>query len=327
MIIGLVEYDKGKLNERSLEMLTLGQTLAGRLGTTLTAVLFGEAGGELATTLAPFGVSAVRLVTHEKLPAGSYAPQAWAQALAQLAASGQAQAVLAAGSERGNEVLAHLGALTGLPVAANCLTVEPGADYLVTRQCWGGTLWEDARLSGALKLLSVAPLAVAAAPAAVPGQAVVSAFTPALNEVDLAVRVIERIETGGDKITLAEARAVVGGGRGVGSAEGFKPLEELAGLLGAAVGCSRAVTSSGWRPHADQIGQTGTRISPELYIACGVSGATQHLVGCKGSKHILAINTDPDAPIVAAADYAIIGDLHVVLPALSAAVRKKRSGG
>jgi electron transfer flavoprotein alpha subunit len=100
----------------------------------------------------------------------------------------------------------------------------------------------------------------------------------------------------------------------------------LAGLLGGAVGCSRAVTSLGWRPHMDQIGQTGTRITAELYIACGVSGATQHIVGCKGAKHILAVNTDPDAPIVAHADYAIIGDLHQIVPALSAEIKMARGG-
>lgn len=110
------------------------------------------------------------------------------------------------------------------------------------------------------------------------------------------------------------------------TASGFQALEELARLLDAAVGCSRVATSLGWRPHADQVGQTGTRVAPELYIACGVSGAIQHLVGCKGAKRILAINTDPEAPIVARADYAIIGDLHAVLPALAAEVRKAKGG-
>ena len=104
------------------------------------------------------------------------------------------------------------------------------------------------------------------------------------------------------------------GGRGAGSAEGFAAIEELAGLLGGAVGCSRAVTIAGWRPHTDQVGQTGTKIAPEIYIPCGISGATQHMAGCKGAKRILAINTDPEAPIIANADYAVIGDLHEVVP-------------
>lgn len=115
-----------------------------------------------------------------------------------------------------------------------------------------------------------------------------------------------------------------GGGRGVGSAEGFKELEELADLLGGAVGGSRVVTGLGWRPHHDQIGQTGTRIAPELYISCGVSGAIQHMVGAKAAKHILAINTDPEAPIMSKADYVVVGDLHQVVPAIIAEIKRRR---
>ena len=120
---------------------------------------------------------------------------------------------------------------------------------------------------------------------------------------------------------------VVSGGRGVGSADGFAVIEELAALLGAAVGCSRAVTSAGWRPHTDQVGQTGTKISPSLYIACGISGATQHMAGCKGAKKLMAINPDNEASIFASADYAVIGDLHEVVPAISAEIRRTRSVG
>jgi electron transfer flavoprotein alpha subunit len=118
---------------------------------------------------------------------------------------------------------------------------------------------------------------------------------------------------------------VVGGGRGVGGPEGFAVLEELAGLLGGVVGVSRVVTSEGWRPHRQQVGQTGTKITPELYMACGISGAIQHMAGCQGAKTIVAINTDAGAPIVSKADYAVIGDLHEVLPALIDAI-KTRSG-
>jgi electron transfer flavoprotein alpha subunit len=118
---------------------------------------------------------------------------------------------------------------------------------------------------------------------------------------------------------------VVGGGRGVGSEEGFAPLDELAQLLGAAVGVSRAVTSAGWRPHAQQVGQTGTRISPELYLACGISGATQHLAGCRSAKHVVTINTDADAPFLSRADYAIVGDVNVIVPALVLAIQARKS--
>tara|TARA_B100000586_G_scaffold66993_1_gene46574 strand:- start:232 stop:612 length:381 start_codon:yes stop_codon:yes gene_type:complete len=126
-------------------------------------------------------------------------------------------------------------------------------------------------------------------------------------------------------VTLSTASVVVSGGRGVGSAEGFAPLEELAELLGGRVGCSRAVTNNGWRSHADQVGQTGTRIAPEIYIACGISGAIQHWVGAMASKNILAINTDPEANIVTKAGYAVIADLHEVIPAVIAEVRRRKN--
>jgi electron transfer flavoprotein alpha subunit len=139
------------------------------------------------------------------------------------------------------------------------------------------------------------------------------------------VTVVDHVapDTGG-KVSLADAKVVVSGGRGVGSAEGFGILEELAALLDAAVGCSRVVTSAGWRPHSDQVGQTGTKVSPDLYIACGISGATQHIAGCKGAKTLLAINADREATIFAHADYAVIGDLHEIVPAITAELRKAK---
>ena len=141
-------------------------------------------------------------------------------------------------------------------------------------------------------------------------------------DADLRSRVVSRVAPEAGKVSLADARVVVGGGRGVGSGAAFDQLVELAGLLGGAVGVSRVVTSAGWRPHAEQVGQTGTRIAPDLYIACGISGAIQHIVGCKAAKAILVINTDRDAPIMARASYAVIGDLHTVVPAISAEVRR-----
>jgi electron transfer flavoprotein alpha subunit len=154
----------------------------------------------------------------------------------------------------------------------------------------------------------------------------IATFTPALSDADLLVRVARRAAPDAGRMALTDARVVVGGGRGVGSPDGFAALEELAGLLGGAVGVSRAVTSAGWRPHAEQIGQTGLRVAPEVYIACGISGAIQHIVGCKAAKRIIAINTDLDAPIMERATYAVIGDLRTIVPAISAEIRRGRGG-
>jgi electron transfer flavoprotein alpha subunit len=246
---------------------------------------------------------------------GEYAPQAWARAIAGLGPA----TVVAAGSDRGNEVLAHAAVMTGGVFAANVLEAD-GDD--IVRMRWGGSLLEEARLHGDVRLMTVAPHTVEIG--AVAGEPDVRAFSPEVHDADLVARVVERVETSTGGLTLAEAPVVVSGGRGVGGPEGFEPLEELASLLGGVVGCSRAVTSAGWRPHTDQVGQTGTKIAPEIYIPCGISGATQHMAGCKGAKKLLAINSDPEAPIMTSADYAVIGDVLEVVPAISAELRRVR---
>jgi electron transfer flavoprotein alpha subunit len=252
-----------------------------------------------------------------------YAPAAWAAALVEVMDERRPTAVIAPGTDRGNEVLAHVAARLDQPLATNCVAAtaghraRAGEPATVTRQRWGGSVLEEARIHGDPLLMTVAPHAVAAA-----AQAEVTPLSITLNGVP---RVVERLQATSAGVSLADADVVVSGGRGVGSAEGFAVLEELAELLGAAVGCSRAVTMAGWRPHTDQVGQTGTKISPEIYIACGISGATQHMAGCKGAKKLLAINPDSEAPIFANADYGVIGDLQDVVPAISNEIRKARS--
>lgn len=267
------------------------------------------------------GATTLHVAEHEVYEV--YAPRAVARAAVELVERLCPAAVLATGTERGNEVLAHVAAILDLPFAAGCVEAEPGPPLRVTRVRWGGSLLEEALIHSEIALLTVAPHAIAARETGGP-DALVERYAPELVEADLAVRVSERVHAAAGGVTLADAKVVVSAGRGAGSAEGFGPVEELAALLGGAVGCSRAVTMAGWRPHTDQVGQTGTKIAPELYIACGISGATQHMAGCKGAKRILAINTDPDAPILGSADYAVIGDLHEVVPAISQAIRAAR---
>jgi electron transfer flavoprotein alpha subunit len=290
----------------SLEALTF----ASRLGD-VEALVFGGADAD-------GYVARARRVVHERLD--EYAPEAWAQAIVEL----EPEVVVAPGNDRGHEVLAHVAARLDVPMAANVVEAALDGDSLqLTRQRWGGSLLDEALLRGTPKVLTVAPHAVEARPAGL--ATTVEEFTPTLGDEHFVVRVTRREKPTSGAVRLDTARVVIGGGRGVGSKEGFEPLEELASLLGGAVGGSRVVTNLGWRPHSDQVGQTGARIAPDLYIACGVSGAIQHIVGCKGAKRILVINKDQNAPIVARADWAVIGDLHEIVPAIVAELRKNGS--
>ena len=318
-VLTLVELDGTEPADASLRALTLGRSLG---GPSLAAVVFADSASVPAAVLADYGVTDVYVIEPSTLE--GYAPQAWARVLAGLAADTGATAVLAAGTDRCNEVLAHLGAITGLPMAANCTLVTPdgGRTHRLVRHRWAGLVLEDAVMEAPIALFTVAADAVSNVSAETPAVIQVHVHKPEVAEADLVVRATESAgRTGG--VSLATARVVVGGGRGVGGPDGFAPLEELAELLGGVVGVSRVVTSEGWRPHKQQVGQTGTKITPELYLACGISGAIQHIAGCAGAKHIIAINTDPGAPILAHAHYAIIGDLHQVIPALVEALRAR----
>ena len=321
-VLVLVEHLEGEVDELSLQALALARELAA--GDPLTALLVGDGGREASAQLGAHGVATALAAEDERLAA--YAPGAWARSVTDAIDRAGASAVVAAGTERGNEVLGHVAARLDRPFAANCTAIGEGSEPLmVTRVRWGGSLLEEACVHGSPALLSVAPHTVAAGTVNGADAPAVESFAPGLGDDDLLVRVSEHVEAVTSGISLAEAKVVVSGGRGVGSADGFGMLEELAELLHAAVGCSRVVTSAGWRPHTDQVGQTGTKVSPDLYIACGISGATQHIAGCKGAKKILAINSDAEAPILASADYAVIGDLQEIVPAITAELRKGRS--
>jgi electron transfer flavoprotein alpha subunit len=310
-VLVLVEHD-----ELSLQAIALARDLGEPV-----ALLIGDS--EAAAQLGAHGVK----TAHVAEGLGAYAPAAWAACVDELIGRLEPSAVVAAGSNRGNEVMAHVAARRDLPFAANVTAVRDaaGSSLDVTRVRWGGSLLEAARIHGSPALLTVAPHTVPAVAVNGAGAPAIETFSPALGPDDLVVQVAEHVDAVTSGVSLAEAKVVVSGGRGVGSADGFGILEELAGVLDAAVGCSRVVTSAGWRPHTDQVGQTGTKVSPDLYIACGISGATQHIAGCKGAKKILAINSDAEAPILNSADYAVIGDLTEIVPAITAELRRTRS--
>ena len=323
-VLVVAEHDRGLLAPATLEAVTAARPL----GTVHVATL-GAAADGLVAELAAYGAGTVHQVHHPLLV--DYGPEAWGEAVAQLVSAIAPDAVLATGTDRGNEVMAHVAAILDAAMVANCIEVLPDAadpqrTWHLVRVRWGGSLLERCELDAAPttpKLLTIAHHATTAVEAPAAPQATTSLFEPVLDVALGRSVVVDRVERAAG-VTLATAPVVVGGGRGVGSPEGFAVLEELAALLGGVVGCSRAVTNNGWRNHTDQVGQTGTRIAPDLYFACGISGAIQHWVGAMASKKILAINTDPDANMVTKADYAVIGDLHQVVPAIAAEIRRRR---
>jgi electron transfer flavoprotein alpha subunit len=319
VILGLLIHDRGTIEDSSLQALTFARDLATQMGEPLHALWIGPE--PPVDSVGGHGVVTVQHITHDALD--DYCPGGWAEALAQLVTSSQPTAVIAAGSDRGNEVMAHLGAILDLPTVANCREVTPGDPWTILRTRWGGSLFEETSLDAPIRLLTVAEHVVEAATVTDPVVPEVVTFEPTLDDSQLVTKVVDR-DVIAEGVTLATAPVVVSGGRGVGGPEGFRPLEELADLLGGVVGCSRVVTNNGWRPHSDQVGQTGTVVAPDLYIACGISGAIQHWVGMMASKTILAINTDAEAPMVTKADYAILGDLSEIVPAIVEELRRRR---
>ena len=326
MILVFVETGPTGATEVSLECVTFARTLADRTeGPVHAVVVGGERPEVLAGELGRYGVAAVHHVTGEAFSA--YGGGAWATAVATVREAIDADFVLAPGTPRGMEVLAHLGARLDVPMAANVVAVADSTPLVVTRQVLGGAVLEEMNLSDQPVLFTVAGHAVEARHAADPAPpAALRELTAEVAEVDLVARVTATEPVEADRSgALTSSPVVVGAGRGAGGPDGFDGVVELAELLDAALGVSRVVTSLGWRPHHEQIGQTGSRISPDLYIPCGISGAIQHWAGCASSKTILAINTDENAPMVTKATYAVIGDMAEVVPAVNAEIRRRRS--
>ncbi|HCB05523.1 MAG TPA: electron transfer flavoprotein subunit alpha/FixB family protein [Nocardioides bacterium] len=325
MILTLVEKElDGSAVDTSLEALTFARKLSAEGGgVPVDALVVGELSDELHKELAAYGVRTVHHVTGDAV--SSYSGAGWASAILTVRAAAKSVVVMAAGTDRGMELMAHVAARAGVAMAANVLSFDGLAPFKVTRQVVGGAALEEMVLDQRPAVFTVAGHAVEPAPAESPSAADVVEHSPDVAAEDLVARVVsvEKLEAE-EGSGLKSARVVVGAGRGAGGADGFGDLEELTGLLGASLGVSRVVTAAGWRPHHEQVGQTGTRISPDLYIPCGISGAIQHWAGCSSAKTILAINTDAEAPMVTRATYAVIGDLHEVVPAINEEIKRRR---
>ncbi len=325
-VLAVIEHDRGAITQASLGVLTAARNLAKQMGAKFEALTIGANADALSEVISKFGATTIHQAHHQALI--DFGPEAWGETIAQVVRKTSPQVVISSGTERGHEIIAQAAARLDLPAAMNCLefnTDFTGTQPLkVVRARWGGSLMEESEIDAPIKLVTLANHIVEPQEELAATPAIVLAIDIELDESVKQTFVQDRVERVAG-VTLATSPVVVSGGRGVGSAEAFAPLEELAGLLNGVVGCSRAVTNNGWRNHTDQVGQTGTRIAPDIYIACGISGAIQHWVGAMASKNILAINIDAQANIVTKAGYAVIGDLHVIVPAISAEIRKRKN--
>ena len=310
MVLTLIEYDDDGLDDASTQALTLAREVAEGAGEPVEAIAFGADAEAVADAAGAHGVDTLHVVDSD-----AYAPEAHGRAVVQCAEELGTEAVVAPGTDRGAETLAHAAAKLDVTMAAEVTDVDVGDTYGLTRQRWGGTLIEHSELDAETNLLTVAANERSAAETG-GDPATVASFAPDLADGDRRVELARVEESDTDGVPLGEARVVVGGGRGTDG--DYAALEALVDAVpNAALGASRAAVNEGWRQHDDQIGQTGAKIAPEIYIPAGISGAVQHMVGCKGAENILAINTDREAAIIGKADHAVIADLHEVAPAIA----------
>ena len=320
-ILAFAEQRDGKFKKSAYEVVQAARKTADGLGGSLTAVVVGKGVSAIAPSLGAYGAARVIAVEDDRL--AGYSTTAYTKAFCDVAAKENAGAIFFPASQMGKDLAPRVAGRLNAGMAADCtaLRVE-GGEIVATRPVYAGKALVDVKVTTPVKIFSLRPnVFTVMGAAAGAGTAAVETAAPALTDADFGARATSvKIAEGRPDVT--EAGIIVSGGRGLKGPENFRLVEELADVLGAAVGASRAVVDAGWRPHDEQVGQTGKTVSPSLYIACGISGAVQHLAGMSSSKYIVAINKDKDAPIFQVADYGIVGDVFEVLPALTGELRK-----
>ena len=310
-VLVVVESRDGSLRNVSFEMLTAAQKMAN--GGEVTAVLFGQGSEKEAVQLAHYGADQVYLVTNEELHV--YSTDGFSQALTQMIETVTPDVILIGHTAMGRDLAPRVAARLGLGLVSDCTDVEVNGEEIVfIRPTYAGKLFEKRKVKSGIIFASIRPNNLPKGEPNVQRTAKTIETQVAITNIRTVIKNVVRKTKG--TVDLTEAKIIVSGGRGVRSAEGFKPLYELADVLGAAVGASRAACDAEYCDYALQIGQTGKVVTPDLYIACGISGAVQHLAGMSSSKVIIAINKDPEAPIFKIADYGIVGDLFEVIPLL-----------
>jgi electron transfer flavoprotein alpha subunit len=315
-----LEQREGAISAISREILGAGRTLADQLGEDVTAVIFGHNIADAAASAYGFGANAVIGCDDETL--SDFRVEAYGPLLAKIAQERQPRVLLVGASTRGRDLAGWVSAELDAGQITDAISLEvEGTIVKATRPVYAGKLLSDVHIPEGLQIISLRSRAFPAAESN--GQTgEVEWVDAAVAESDLTTKVVG-FESSEGGVSLTDANIIVSGGRGVGGPEGFKPVAELAEALGGALGASRATVEAGWIPYDHQVGQTGKTVSPDLYIACGISGAIQHQAGMRTAKIIVAINKDADAPIFKLASYGIVGDLFKVLPAVTAEVKKR----
>ncbi|MBW2020173.1 MAG: electron transfer flavoprotein subunit alpha/FixB family protein [Deltaproteobacteria bacterium] len=317
-VLVFAEQIDGSFRKVAYESLSEGRRLADALGETLTGVVLGSGIEEIAGELAKYGADTILVGDDPGL--ADYTTDAYTNVLFDIVKDNDPRILLLGASSRGKDLSARLTARLGSGLAMECTSLRLDGDNLIaTRPMFGGKILAEVALGGTPQVAAIRPNVMEIIEVA----KAADVERVAVNTGVVKTRVVEkRIETA-SKVDLTEADVIVSGGRGMGGPD-FSVLEELAEVLGGTIGASRSAVDEGWRPHSDQVGQTGKVVSPNLYIACGISGAIQHLAGMGTSKCIVAINKDPEAPIFKRADYGIVEDLFKVVPAITAELKKQK---
>jgi electron transfer flavoprotein alpha subunit len=314
-VLVYIEVRDGAAKKASFEALSEGKKLAGALGGQISAVVIGSGVGDAVEKAKAYGAEKVFVVDSGDLE--RYVPEGYLTAIVEAAEQSDAKVVLAAATSQGRDLAPRVAAKMGVMLMPDVTDMsEESGDVVATRPVYAGKVNINLKSKAYPVVITTRPNTFEAVESAGAGETV---------DLDISfeakAKVVEVKATGGDKLDVAEADIVVSGGRGLKEPENFKLIEDFAGTLGAAVGATRAVVDAGWRPHAEQVGQTGKTVGPTLYFAVGISGAVQHLAGMRTSKTIVAINKDADAPIFKVADYGLVGDALEILPKLNEAIK------
>jgi len=317
-VLVYVEQVEGKFKKSVFEAVSYAKAIAAQTGTSLTAISIGTVAESELQELGKYGAEKVLNVTNDELK--NFVNQAYAAVIAEAAQKESADVIVLSNSFSGKGLAPRIAVKlkAGLVDGATELPQTDGGKFLVKKTAFSGKAFAVTELTSAIKVIALNPNAFGVKES--PVTPAIEAFTPAVQQTDLAA-IVKEIVRATNKVSLPDAELVVSAGRGLKGPENWGMIEELAGLLGAATACSKPVSDADWRPHAEHVGQTGIAISPNLYIAIGISGAIQHLAGVSSSKVIVVINKDPEAPFFKVADYGIVGDAFEVVPKLIEALK------